>query len=114
MLREAGAQVVGELGHLGLLDAERGGERLARDVVGRAAEAAGDDEVVDAVVLAADELRDRVDLVRDGRGQDDADAQRLEPLREPGGVRVLDVAADDLVADGEDGGEHGSSVPKWR
>ena len=59
VLREARAQVGGEVGHLGLLDAERGRERLARDVVRRPAEAAGDDEVVDAVALAADELGDR-------------------------------------------------------
>ena len=47
MAREAGAQVGGELGHLRLRDAERGRDRLARDVVGRAAEPARDDQVVD-------------------------------------------------------------------
>ena len=48
VLREARAQLVGELRHLDLRDAERRRERLAREVVGRAAEAAGDDQVVDA------------------------------------------------------------------
>ena len=89
MLREARAQLGGELGHLDLLDVERGRERLAREVVGRAAEAAGDDQVVDAVALAADEVGDRVDLVRHDGGEDDAHAERLEPLREPRRVRVV-------------------------
>ena len=88
MLREARAQLGRELGHLLLLDVERGGERLARDVVGRAAEPAGDDQVIDAVALAADEVGDRLDLVRHGRRDHDLDAERLEPLGEPGRVRV--------------------------
>ena len=43
--------------------------------------------------------------------EDDADAERLEPLREPRRVRVRDVAGDDLVADRQDRGEHRSSAP---
>ena len=64
-------------------------------------------------MLAADELGDRVDLVRHRGGEHDADAERLEPLGEPDRVRVLDVAADDFVADREDRGEHRSSVPTY-
>ena len=49
---------------------------------------------------------DGLDLVRHRRGEDDADAERLEPLREPRRVRVHDVAGDDLVADREEGRAH--------
>jgi hypothetical protein len=63
--------------------------------------------VVDPPVLAADELDDRVGLVGNGRRQHDPDAERLEALGEPGRVRVLHVAGDDLVADRQDRAEHG-------
>src|SRR5262249_2601916 len=88
--------------HLRLVDAEGGGQPLAGQVVGRAAEAAGHDQPVDADALAPDELGDRLDLVGDRGAEDDADAQLLEALAEPGGVRVGDVAGDDLVPDRED------------
>src|SRR5205823_14211497 len=98
MAGEAGPQVGGQLGHLLLRDAEGGGERLARDVVGCPAEAAGDDQVVDAAPLTPDEVAYRNRFVRYGGRDHDLDAERLEPLGEPGGVRVRDVAGDDLVA----------------
>ena len=106
MLREAAAQLVGELRHLDLRDAERGGHRLASQVVGRAAEAAGHEQVVDPRALAVDEVGDGLDLVRDAGGEHDLHAEPLEPLREPGGIGVDDVAGDDLVADREQSCAH--------
>jgi molybdenum cofactor synthesis domain-containing protein len=80
--------------------------RFPRDVVGRPAEAAGHEQAVDAGTLPPDEVRDRLDLVGDGGGEDDPDAERLEALREPGRVRVRHVAGDNLVPDREDRAEH--------
>ena len=101
-MREACAQVGCEVRHLFLLRAERVSDRLARQVVGRAAEAAGDEQEVDERRLAAHELGDDLDLVRERRDQPDGDAERREPPREPGAVRVRNVTRDELVADGED------------
>ena len=101
-MREACSQVGGEVGHLHLLDAECMRECFARQVVRCAAEAAGDDQEVDERRLAAHELGDGVDLVRERRDQPDGDTERREPPREPGAVRVRDVTRDELVADGED------------
>ena len=50
-------------GTISCADAERRGDRLAGQVVGRAAEAAGDEHEVDVGRLATDEARDGVDLV---------------------------------------------------
>ena len=41
---------------------------------------------------------------------DDPHAERLEPAREPRGVRVLGVARDELVPDRQDGCEHMASM----
>ncbi len=60
--------------------------------------------------LAVHELRHGRDLVRNGRGDCDPHAQGLEPLGEPGGVRVDDVAGDDLVPDREERRTHEPSM----
>ena len=85
------AQVGGELGDLFLRHVERVRDRLAREIVGRAAEPAGDDEDIDARRLAADELGDHLDLVGHRGEQARLDAERREPLRDPRSVRVGDV-----------------------
>ena len=80
---EAGAQAVGDVGLLDLRHAERGGDRLARDVVGRPAEPAGDEHDVGRRRLLAHEGRDLLDLVGHDGDQRDRDAERREPPREP-------------------------------
>ena len=52
----------------------------------------------------------RLQFVADGRVVEYADAQLLQPLAEPLGVGVEKSAAGDLVADGEDFGDHWLSV----
>src|SRR5205085_10504432 len=74
--REPGAQVGSDLGHFLLLDAERGRDRLARQIVGRAAETAGDEKEVDSSRFGVDEPGDRVDLVRQRRRHAHLDAER--------------------------------------
>ena len=82
--REARAQRVGELRDELLLHAESRRERLARQVVGRAAEAAGDEDEVDVGRLAPDEARDRVDLVgHRGERSRTLTPSRSSRLREP-------------------------------
>jgi hypothetical protein len=48
--------------------------------------------MVDGRCLAADEVDDAVELVRDRRAQDHLHAELLEPAAEPRRVRVVDVA----------------------
>ncbi len=110
MLREAAPQIGSELGHLDLGHGERRRKRLAGQVVGRAPETARDDHHVHQLPLAVHELRHGRDLVRNGRGDRDPHAQGLEPLGEPGRVRVDDVAGDDLVPDREESRTHEPSM----
>ena len=65
-------------------DAERGGDRLARQVVGRAAEAARDEEEVDARRLGAHE-GSAIASISSGTAavQAHLDAERSQPPREP-------------------------------
>ena len=79
---EARAQVGFELGEGHLRNVERGGDRLACDVVGRAAEAPGDDQMVNAGGLTADEIDDPVGLVGHGTARGWTHAERLEGRRE--------------------------------
>src|SRR5438876_3619565 len=76
------AQVRCDLFVLDLLDAEGCCQRLTRDVVGRTAEAAGDDDEVGPIGLLAQRRRDLLDLVRHDCDQADVDAGSLEPARE--------------------------------
>src|SRR5204863_4286046 len=99
--RKTGAQVGGELRKLLLRHVEGLRDRLARQVVRGPAEAARDDEDVDAGRLSADELGDRLDLVGHDGDQARLDSERREALREPRRVRVRDVARDELVPDRE-------------
>ena len=62
------------------------------------------------VALAPHELDDPLGLVRHRGADHDPHAERLEPAREPRGVRVLGVARDELVPDRQDGGEHMASM----
>ncbi len=88
-------------------DVEEGGEGLAREVVVRGPEAAGDDDEVGRLPRAAEFVHD----VGDAVGHGDAPAQRdpfeAEPLAEPRSIRVDDLPDEDLVADGNQGGNHG-------
>ena len=101
---ETRAKSRGDVADLHLADAERGGDRLAGDVVRRAAEPAGDDHDVHGRRLLADERGDPVDLVRHHRDQRDLDAERGQPPCQPRAVRVLDVPRQELVPDGDDRG----------
>ena len=105
-MREASPQLSGELGHQLLRHREGVRERLARQIIGGAAEPAGDDQTLDAHPLAVDELRDRRDLVLDRGGEHHRDTERFELAGKPGGVRVRHVARDDLVADRQQRGAH--------
>ena len=107
---EAGAQVGVELRDDRLRRLERDREGLACDVVGCAAEAAGDEQMIDARRFPADEIDDLLGLVRHRRGDCDLDAELFEPLRKPGAVRVHGVAGDELVADCQDGCTHMASM----
>src|SRR5207245_1670194 len=100
--RETRSEALGHVRLLGLLDPEGGRDRLSGEVVRRAAEPAGDEQVVDLRPLGAHELRDPLDLVGEGRDQRHRDSEPFEPLGEPGSVRVRDVARDELVADRQD------------
>ena len=80
---EARAEPLRHLDDLLLPHAERRGERLAREVVRRAAEAAGHEEDVAAGRVLADERRHGLDLVRQRCEEPNPDAELLEPLREP-------------------------------
>src|SRR5206468_2168708 len=73
------AEVCGDLWVLGLLDAEGCRDGLASNVVGGAAEAAGNDDQVGTVGLLAQGRRDLVDLVGHDRDQADLDAGGFEP-----------------------------------
>src|SRR4051812_37312469 len=90
------------LGELRALDAESGRASLTRNVVRRAAEPAGDEDVLDPGRLDAEKGADLLDVVANRRDQPHLDAQLGEPAGEPRGVRVLRVAGDDLVSDRED------------
>src|SRR6202044_2785980 len=99
---EPSAQILGQLGHDLLGDAKGRGNRLARDVVGRAAQAARHDQEVDAWPFALQYLDDAVELVGSGRDQNNTTAERLETLGEPRRVCVRRVAGHELVADSQD------------
>ncbi|CDK40965.1 hypothetical protein BN903_26 [Halorubrum sp. AJ67] len=75
----------------------------------RRSEPAGDDHGVVLCVVLVDYSRDLGDLVRDDRHASDADAPGVEAVAEPGRVRVLGVADEELVPDGDDGGVHTDS-----
>jgi hypothetical protein len=79
--REPGPELGRELRHLLLLDGERCRDGLARDVVRRAAEAAGDEHDVEASGRVPDEGGDRVELVRHGGDEAGGEAERLQPPR---------------------------------
>src|SRR5581483_5259670 len=57
--------------------------------------------VVDALA-AAQERADLLDLVAQRGEHPYLDPEQRQPPRQPRAVRILDVARDDLVADGED------------
>ena len=80
---EPGPEIVGERRHDLLRCAECDGEGFAGDVVGGAPEPAGDDQVIDAGALPADEVDDPLRLVRHRGADGDLDAERLEPAGEP-------------------------------
>ena len=85
------------------------GQRLARQIVGRRAKSAGGQDHVGPGDRLAKHLDAGRQFVADGGMIEHADAQLLEPLAEPLGVRVERLAADDFVADGDDFGIHGQS-----
>ena len=98
---EALAKRFRELGDLLGRNAERLGHCLPRQVVGRSAETAGDDDHAVAHHLHAEELGHLVDGVAHGDEELHLEPELGEPARHPGGVGGLDVAEDDLVSDRE-------------
>ena len=88
-------------------DAERGRDRLARQVVRRAAEAAGDDQVVDARPLAVDERR-RPPRSRPARPPASTTCTPSDSSRCASQAAFVfdDVAGDDLVPDREQSCAH--------
>ncbi len=89
-----------------------GGRRqgVARQIVGRRPQPAGGHHQVGPLDCLAENLGTCRQLVADGRMEEHGDAQFLEPLAEPLGVRVQRLPAGDLVTDGKDFGVHGTSV----
>jgi hypothetical protein len=85
------------------IDVESRRDSLARDVVWRAAEPSRDEDELDARPLGSQKGGDLGDVVPDSGHERHLDAEPGEPAGQPGGVRVLDVPRDDLVADGQDG-----------
>src|SRR5438105_10015206 len=97
------AQAGRDFGLLDERELEGSADRLAREVVGSAAEPAGDDQDVRVLGLHPDEGGHALLVVRERRDQDHVEAERLQPSREPRAVRVGDVARDELVPDGHNG-----------
>ena len=73
------------------------------------AEPARHEHAVGVLAMHAQKPGDRLDVVGQRGDQTHATAERLEAPREPARVAVLDVAAGELVADGDDHGAAG-----WR
>ena len=83
-------------------DARRRGERLAREIVGRRAQPAGDDDDV-GPPHGRLKRRDVVgQVVADRRVKRDLDAALGEPLGQPLAVGVEPLTGGQLVADGDD------------
>ena len=87
--------------------AEGGGDRLAGDVVRRGAEAAGDQDEVDPREQGAQLGGDLALRVADHRLAPQLDAVAVEQGGQAQRVGVQPVGAQQLRADGEDGGLHG-------
>ena len=98
---EARAQRACKGADLDTLDSERRRDGLAGDVVGRAAEPARHEYVVE-VVLLGEERGDLLDLVPEGDESAYLDPELCELTGQPRAVRVLDIARDDLVSDRHD------------
>jgi signal transduction histidine kinase len=99
--REALPQGICHGRHLLAGDTEGVRHAFARDVVGRAAETARDEDHVRARPLRPQEGSNFLDVVTHGCHQLHLDAETGKAARKPGGVRVLDVPRDYLVADRE-------------
>src|SRR5919201_5198071 len=116
VLRVAAETAAEPLGHLRLFlprHAEGGRDGLPGDVVGGASEPAGDDDDVGLLRLRAHQRRHPLLVVGKRRDQEDVEAERLEPAREPGAVGVGDVSRDELVPDRDDrAGRHRASMPQ--
>ena len=82
---------------------------VARQIVGRRPQPAGGHHQVGPLDCLAEDLGTCRQLVADGRMEEHGDAQLLEPLAEPLGVRVQRLPAGDLVTDGKDFGVHSYS-----
>ena len=90
------------------LDAGRRGDRVAREVVGRGAEAAGADDDLRPIDRRAEHGDVVFQVVADGRVEGDRDADLAQPLAEPLAIGVQPLAAGQLVANGNDFGTHES------
>ena len=82
--------------------AERLGDRLARQVVGRRAEAAARDDEIAASERGAQRFDEGVLAVREGGQTHDVDAERGQLDGEIAAVRVAGLAHEELRPDGED------------
>src|SRR5439155_24122071 len=85
-------------------DAHGAGDPVNGDVVVRGPDPAGGEHVVIGAALGGDLVRDWLDLVRNDDEPPHVDAQPTELPTEIDGVRVGDLAREDLVADEQDAG----------
>src|SRR6185369_6512651 len=90
-----------------------GGDRLAREVVGRRPQAAGHDDAVGSRERELERLADRLGVVRHRAVPGHDHARFLERAREEDEVRVERAAGEDLVADGDDLDAHGRPGRAW-
>jgi hypothetical protein len=81
--------------------ADDGGDRLAREVVGRRPEPARRDDEVSSPERVAHGVAHRLEVVRQGHDPEDADPCRRERPRVLARIRVDRLADGDLAADGQ-------------
>ena len=111
-LRERDAAPLEEPAQPGLLHrvdrrdlADRGRERLAGEVVGRRAEAAGGDDEVDALERLRERRGDERQVVRERDDPPDGDAAERQRPGQLAAVRVARLARRQLAADGKELGD---------
>jgi hypothetical protein len=88
------------------LEAERGGDALAGEVVFGGAEAAGEHDDVRAVQCDADGVGEVLAVIADDGFEGDRDAELVEAGGEGKRVGVLTVGRQHLRTDGDDLSEH--------
>src|ERR1019366_239910 len=91
-------------------NSKRGGHTFAGQVVLRRSQASHKDGYVSSANGGARHRRKVVAIVTDYRFEGDADAQTIETPGEEQGIAILPVRSQHLRADGDDFGDHGTSL----